>query len=107
MSIIDIHESTLREAVIQSDIALVYFGAPWCPPCKAMTPVLYTLDKEHSEHIAILKVNCDESPQLASEYGIMSMPTVIVFNQGEPVDRLVGLRPIQVYRQAIARYLAI
>ena len=54
--------------------------------------------------LAVLEVNCDDSPKIASEYGVMSMPTVIVFHNGEPVEKLVGLRPKSVYESLLTKY---
>ena len=97
--------ATFNTAIRAKEIVLVDFGAEWCPPCKALTPILEELQQEEGDRLSILKVDCDESPELAGTYGVMSMPTVIVFQGGEPVDKLVGLRSKEVYRSAYSRYI--
>ncbi|GLX67800.1 thioredoxin family protein [Paenibacillus glycanilyticus] len=105
MSVTTIDGQSFRQAALGAGATtLVEFGAKWCPPCKVLLPILDELQQEEGERVTILQVDCDESPELASEYGVMSMPTVIVFHNGEPVDKFIGLRPKDVYQQAIARY---
>lgn len=103
MSIHEVDDSTFRQAIPAAGKALVDFSAPWCPPCRALLPILEELDREFAGEVSILKVNTDESPEAASAYGVMSMPTVIVFENGQPVNKLVGLRPKEVYRTALGR----
>lgn len=105
MSMQSVDDTTFRESIREQGVTLVKFGAPWCPPCKSLLPILDELEHEYGEQLSILKVNCDESPAVAAEYGVMSMPTVIVFHNGEPVEKLVGLRPKGVYQAMIARYV--
>ncbi|MEF2967189.1 thioredoxin [Paenibacillus sp. M1] len=85
-------------------ITLVDFDAPWCPPCKVLGPVLEQLHDDYEGKVNLLKVNCDEATELAASYGIMSLPTVIFFNNGEPVEKLIGLRPREAYDRIIERY---
>ncbi|WP_044481310.1 thioredoxin [Paenibacillus antibioticophila] len=92
-------------AVREKEVVLVDFGAEWCPPCKVLSPILEELQIEEGERLSILKVDCDESPELAGRFGVMSMPTVILFQNGEPIDKLVGLRSKDVYRAAYGRYM--
>ena len=105
MSLQAINATNFRSAISENEVTLVDFGAKWCPPCKVLLPILEELESEESGRLSILQVDCDESPELAAEYGIMSMPTVIVFHNGEPVDKLIGLRPKGVYQAALGRYL--
>lgn len=85
-------------------IPQVDFDAPWCPPCKVLGPILDQLHEDYNGSINLLKVNCDELPELASTYGIMSMPNVIFFQHGEPVEKLNGLRPREAYDRVIEKY---
>ncbi|WP_397356384.1 thioredoxin family protein [Paenibacillus sp. N3.4] len=85
---------------------MVDFGAPWCPPCKTLLPILEELDREYEGEISILKVNVDESQQTARLYSVMSMPTVIFFTNGEALDKLVGLQSKDVYANKITGYLS-
>lgn len=104
MSLQTINETTFRSSIRETGVTLVEFGAKWCPPCKTLLPILEDLQSEEADRSSILQVDCDESPEIAAEFGIMSMPTVIVFHNGEPVDKFVGLRPKGVYQAALARY---
>jgi thioredoxin 1 len=106
MSLQTIDESRFTEWMGSSDIAVLEFGAEWCPPCKALLPILDHLAEEYGGVVRFAKVDADDSPELASQFGVMSMPTVILFKDGQPVDKLVGLRPKDVYRNVIDRQLA-
>jgi thioredoxin 1 len=105
MSLVVVNEKTFQSDIRQLGVTLVDFGAPWCPPCKVLKPILEEIGGQFGEKIAVLEVNCDESPAIASEFGIMSMPTVVMFHNGQPVEKLVGLRPKAVYESLITRYL--
>ncbi len=72
---------------------LVDFTAEWCPPCKLMVPVLDELAAERAGRLTIAKVDVDAEPEVAARYGVQSMPTMIVFVDGEQVGRFVGARP--------------
>ncbi|CAM3164423.1 thioredoxin family protein [Paenibacillus lupini] len=104
MSVTKIDDVGFANAIRQQGVTLVEFGAKWCPPCKVLLPILDELQQEEGERVSILQVDCDESPDIASQFGVMSMPTVIVFHNGEPADKFIGLRPKDVYQQAIAKY---
>lgn len=79
------------ESFISQGLVLVDFFAEWCGPCRMLTPVLESLSSE-APHVSIGKVNIDNSPQPAEKFGVSSIPTVILFKNGEEVDRVVGLR---------------
>jgi thioredoxin 1 len=105
MNMLIVNDTTFKGNVRQAGVTLVDFGAPWCPPCKVLKPILDELGEQYGEKLSVLEVNCDDSPSVATEYGIMSMPTVIVFHNGDPVEKLVGLRPKSVYESLLSRYL--
>nr|WP_306220252.1 thioredoxin domain-containing protein [Cohnella sp. WQ 127256] len=100
-----VNDTTFRSHIKQEGVTMVDFGTHWCPPCKVLKPILDELGSEYGEKLAVLEVNCDESPAVASEYGVMSMPTVIVFHNGVPVDKLIGLRPKSVYESLLTKYV--
>ncbi|WP_229750702.1 thioredoxin family protein [Paenibacillus nasutitermitis] len=89
----------------EKGVVAIEFGAVWCPPCKRLLPILDELAEDYGSSASIVQVDCEESPELASSFGIMGMPTVIVFRDGQPVDKLVGLRPGAAYKSIIDRLL--
>ncbi len=72
---------------------MVDFWAPWCGPCRAVAPIVEELAKEYSDKADFAKVNVDESPLVASQYGVMSIPTIILFKDGKPFEQIVGFKP--------------
>jgi thioredoxin 1 len=77
---------------IESGVTLVDFWAPWCGPCKMQLPIVEELSSELEGQAKIAKINVDEEPELASQFGVMSIPTLILFKDGQPVDKMVGLQ---------------
>lgn len=76
---------------ISKGTAIVDFWAPWCGPCKMMAPIFEEISKELKDKIKFGKVNVDDEPELAQEFDVMSIPTLIIFKNGEQLDRLIGL----------------
>ena len=93
MSAININESNFREEVMNSDRkVLLDFWAPWCGPCRMISPVLEEIAKERPD-IKVCKVNVDEEPELAMQFGVMSIPSLMVMKEGKVVNQSLGARP--------------
>jgi thioredoxin 1 len=91
---IHVTDTTFDEEVLGAEsVVLVDFWAPWCGPCHAVAPVLEKIEGEKDGALTIAKVNIDENPAIAQRYGIMSIPTLVVFHAGEPVEGTVGAAP--------------
>lgn len=94
MSALDVNESNFNEEVIEAGKpVLVDFWAPWCGYCKKLTPVIDELADEISEKAKVVKINVDENRALAQKYGVMSLPTMLLFKDGQPVEKLMGFMP--------------
>jgi thioredoxin 1 len=87
--------------IINTGITLVDFWAPWCGPCQMLGPVIEEIEKEMTGKINVQKVNVDEEPALANQYGISSIPAVLIFKDGEVKETLVGFRQKTDYLEAI------
>jgi thioredoxin 1 len=97
----EVTDETFEREVLQvGGKVVVDFWAPWCGPCKAVESLLERLEAENG-HAVFAKVNVDENPAFASRYGVLALPTTIVFERGEPVDTLVGVRPRRDYERAL------
>ena len=98
---------TFTDAGFQQDVlnseqpVLVDFWAPWCGPCRALTPTIEELAEDHDPQVAVGKLNVDENPATAAAMGITSIPAVLVFRNGEVVDTLVGVQSKETYDKAL------
>ena len=89
--IINLNDKNFEESVSKAGLpVLVDFWAPWCGPCQIVGPIIEELAKENGEKIKVGKINVDESPQVAGKYGVMSIPTMILFKEGKEIRRKVG-----------------
>ena len=95
MSVQTITKENFEAQVLQSDKpVLVDFWAPWCGPCRMVSPVVDQIAEERPD-IAVGKVNVDEQPELAAQFGVMSIPALLVFKDGQAVNKAVGARPTE------------
>ena len=89
--IINLNDKNFEESVSKAGLpVLVDFWAPWCGPCQIVGPIIEELAKENEGKIKVGKINVDESPQVAGKYGVMSIPTMILFKEGKEIRRKVG-----------------
>lgn len=104
--IIHVSDSNFDSEVVSAGIpVLVDFWAPWCGPCQLIGPFLEQLASEYVGRVKVVKVNVDESTEVASVLGVKSVPTVLLFDSHEVVDVFIGARPKDAYAKAIDRYL--
>ena len=95
-------EANFEQEVLQSDVPVVVdFYADWCGPCKMMSPVVEKLADTYAGRVKIGKLNTDEAQSLAAKYGVMSIPNIVFFKNGEVVDRQVGAVPQSVLEEKI------
>jgi thioredoxin 1 len=91
---IEIDDSNFDQMVLQAKTpVLVDLWAPWCAPCRMVAPVVEELASEYEGRVSFAKLNVDQNPRTASRYGIMSIPTLLIFKDGKPVSNIVGFRP--------------
>jgi thioredoxin 1 len=99
-------DSTFETEVLNSTIpVLVDFWAPWCGPCRMVSPVVEEISEQYAEQVKVVKVNTDENPKIASQYGIRSIPTLMIFKAGQRVDMVVGAVPKTTLANTLEKYL--
>ena len=97
-----IKTDTFEAEVLQSEKpVIVDFWAEWCGPCRAVAPVLEEIARERGDDLRVVKVNIDEEPALAQRYGIMSIPTIVLFKNGTPQTAAVGAQPKQMLERSL------
>ena len=104
---IEVNENSWDDDVLKSDLPImVDFWAEWCGPCKMIAPTVHDLAEEYAGKLNVAKVDIDSSPNIAMKYGIRSIPALIFFKDGKPVDQVVGALPKGALKKRIDAVLA-
>ncbi|MFM7407662.1 MAG: thioredoxin [Cuspidothrix sp.] len=99
-------DTSFKQEVLDSELpVLVDFWAPWCGPCRMVAPVVEEIATQYQGMLKVVKVNTDENPNVASQYGIRSIPTLMIFKNGEKVDMVVGAVPKSTLANTIEKHL--
>ncbi len=102
----EVTDSSFKEEVLDSDMTvLVDFWAPWCGPCRMVAPVVDEISQQYEGKVKVVKVNTDENPNVASQYGIRSIPTLMIFKDGQRVDMVVGAVPKTTLANTLEKYI--
>ena len=102
--LVDAGDADFAEAVATKPLVLVDLWAPWCGPCRMVAPILEQLSREFAGRLKVVKVNVDESPQVAQRYDARSIPMLLLMRAGEVVDTVVGAQPEHVMRSLVERH---
>lgn len=104
---IDFTDQSFEKEVIKNDTPVVVdFWAPWCGPCKMVAPIIEELSQEYEGKVKFGKVNVDENSEIASSFGIMSIPTLMVFKNGQPLKAMIGAQGKEAIKKGIEEVLA-
>jgi thioredoxin 1 len=104
-SLMTVTDGTFADTVLASDRPVVVdFWAEWCPPCRTISKSLAELADEFGERVVVAKLNTDENPEATRTYGVLSLPTLLVFRRGEVVGSIVGSRPKSYLRETLSRH---
>jgi thioredoxin 1 len=87
-------------------LVLVDFWAVWCGPCQMVAPIIEELATEYADRVKVMKLNTDENPEIAGKFQVMSIPTILIFKNGQPVERLVGAMPKRKFKEVLDSLLA-
>lgn len=94
-----------KEVMQQNGVVLVDFWASWCGPCRMVAPIMDQIAEEYNGKVSVCKVNVDDESALASEYAVVSIPTIIIFKDGKQVEKLVGARSFDDFCDILDKYI--
>lgn len=103
MAIVDVTDQDFSKETSEG-LVLADFWAPWCGPCKMIAPVLEEIDGEMSDKVKIVKLNVDDNQETAGQYGVMSIPTLLLMKDGNVVDQVVGFQPKEALVELINKH---
>ena len=103
---LQVTDASFKQDVLESDIpVLVDFWAPWCGPCRMVAPVVDEISQQYEGKVKVVKLNTDENANVASQYGIRSIPTLMIFKGGQRVDMVVGAVPKTTLANTLEKYI--
>ena len=102
---VDLTDITFKKAIQNHPLVVVDCWAPWCGPCRFLSPIIEEIARDYAGKIFFGKLNVDENPKVAMQYGIMSIPTLLIFKNGRLVDQIIGAMPRRMLEPRITRYL--
>ncbi len=103
---IEVNDGNFQQEVLNSDVpVLVDFWAQWCMPCRMLAPVIDEISQENEGKLKVCKLNVDEARDTASKYGIMSIPTMIIFKDGESVEQITGAIPKEQIMEKVSSHI--
>jgi len=103
---VQVTDASFKQDVLESKVpVLVDFWAPWCGPCRMVAPVVDEIAQQYEGQVKVVKLNTDENPNVASQYGIRSIPTLMIFKDGQRVDMVVGAVPKTTLANTLEKYL--
>jgi thioredoxin 1 len=106
-NVAEVSDASFEAEVLQATVpVLVDFWAPWCGPCRMIAPLVEQLATENAGKVKVVKINIDDSPNTAGGYGVSSIPTLMIFKNGQGIDRFVGVQPKNRLQDAIDQALA-
>ena len=103
--LVELNESNFSKTISGNNVVLTDFWAPWCGPCKMLAPILAQISEEIGDKVVMAKVNVDESPRLAQQFGVRSIPAIFIFKNGETVKQFIGLQDKNTLLAAIKEQL--
>lgn len=102
MSVINLTDDSFEQEVLKSDMpVLVDFWAEWCQPCKMVRPLIHELAEEYTGKIKVAEMDVDDNPTVPGNYGVMSIPTIMIFKNGVPENTMIGAQPREKFKQNI------